>query len=264
MIAVTGYPQPGKAKSLEILSAFCVGAGGVVAKPAPGYPLKPGAAAFYGTVGIEGLYALARQRAQRAGGDYYYLDNAYFDRGRNRYYRVSRNALQRAQAWPDFDRLDELRIEIRPWRSGGAHVVVVEQSDYFMRELGAGCGARQWREGVVRQLREHTDREIRVRAWTPHKLKAASTLAADLEGAWALVTHASAAAVEAVLAGVPAFVTGESVAAEMGQSNLAAIEAPWRPDWRLEWAAKLAGSQWTLDEMRAGAAWRALTEEIAV
>lgn len=255
-----GYPQPGKAKSERILGAFCAGAGGRVDRRRQ---LFDGPAAFYGTVGIETLFHQARRRAEQGGEAFYYLDNAYFDCARERYFRASRNALQAIAARPDYGRLADLGVRVAPWRRGGAHVLVVEQSEYFLREIGGyPAGAAHWRDMVVRRLRAQSDREIRIRPWQRDKAKASRTLGDDLAGAWALVTHASSAAVEALLAGVPVFMTGDGAANEFSL-GLEAIEAPWRPDGREEWAGRLAASQWTLEEMRAGTAWRALTEEIA-
>jgi hypothetical protein len=250
-----GYPQPGKDKSRRLLEAFVEGAGGTIADPAAGLQhsllgCRAVAGAFYGTVGIEPLF----RAAQRAG-DWFYLDNSYFDAVRQQQFRISRNAMQRAGR-ADYARLDRLGLEIAPWRRSGRHIVIVEQSDYFMREL-CDYPIELWREDVRRKLAAHTDRPIVVRPWIRDKAKASSSLAEVLVDAWALVTHASAAANEAVLAGVPVFVTGQSVALAMGLSQLEQIETPRRPDGRRHWAAQLAGSQFTEDEMRNGTAWRA-------
>lgn len=244
---IFGYPQPDKEKSWRLLGSFVSGAGGTLSNAWQGAP-----SAFYGTVGIERIF-----REARSAGDWYYMDNSYFDAARQKQFRISRNALQRSSARPDYDRLDRLGLEIAPWRRGGRHVLVVEQSDYFMREL-CGRSLEQWRAGVLARLAEFTDRPIKIRPWLRDKAKASSSLAADLADAFALVTHASAAANEALLAGVPVFVTGQSVALAMGLSQLEQIETPRRPDGRREWAAQLAASQWTEEEMRNGIAWRSL------
>jgi hypothetical protein len=83
-------------------------------------------------------------------------------------------------------------------------------------------------------------------------------LSADLVGAWALVTHSSNAAVEALLEGVPVFCTAPCAAYRMGRPDVAAIEAPALPDDREQWAWNLARAQWTLAEMKSGECWRDL------
>lgn len=246
------YAQPGKDKSLRILEAFAAGCGGSMQQT-----LRPGAAAFYGVVGLERTFAEARGD----GRDWYYLDNAYVDAARGTHYRVGRNELQAARMLrPDFDRLGALNLEIKPWRRDGRHVVVAAQSDHFMQHVANWPrGGPAWLEHVLRALKRATDRLIVVRHWSSNKLERARSLRHDLDGAWALVTHMSAAANEAVLAGVPVFVTGPCAALPMGLSDLSAIERPRRPDGRHEWVAGLAGAMWTLEEMRMGVAWRALS-----
>ena len=56
---------------------------------------------------------------------------------------------------------------------------------------------------------------------------------------------------QAVLNGVPAFVGGSSLAAPVGNLDLANIENPARPD-RTQWLEQLAHSEWTLAEIETG------------
>lgn len=212
--------------------------------------------AFYGVVGIEECFRLAQQ----SGRDWYYIDNSFVDSARGKQYRVGRNELQPARLLrPDYDRLTALELKIEPWRRDGRHIVVVMQSEDFMTGVVRWSGGVVgWQQHVLEALNAHTDRLIVLRHWSRDKLERARSLKQDLEGAWALITHMSAAANEAVLAGVPVFVTGQCAALPMGLSDLSAIERPRRPDGRHEWAAGLAGAQWTLDEFKSGIAWRAL------
>ncbi len=249
--SVTCYPQPGKAKSRQLLEAFAAGCGGAVAPNAAS--LAPGCAAFFGVVGIEALFQRARAR-----GGWIYGDNAFFDAGRGRLYRFARDAFQIDRlAPPDFGRLKALGISPRPWRPGGSHIVVVEQGQHFLELVGEPG----WLDRTAARLKEVTDRPLRIRRWNRDKMAAAATLPADLAGAWALVTHTSAAANEALLAGVPAFVTGRCAASPLAQSDLAGIESARPPEGVLEWAAGLAARQWSIEELRTGKAWRALSEQ---
>lgn len=235
---LTCYPQPNKGKSGEILSAFLEGWGGGCGS------------AFYGLIGIEHVFQDARRR-----GTYFVGDNAFFDRLRGSHFRFARDAFQPTEAQPpDWARFAAQGVKIRDWRRGG-HVVVVEQSEHFLTLSGAGA---DWRERTVEELRRHTDRPLVIRRWRRDKDKAARGLQEDLKGAHALVTHASAAAIEALLAGVPVFVTGQSAAVPMASGPLASIESPHYPEEREPWAAGLANSHWTLAELRGGIAWRRL------
>lgn len=239
-------PQPGKAKSRLIVEAFAAGFGG---------HKDDGVPTFFGVKGIEALWKSARDS-----GSYFYIDNAYFDVARDTYFRVGRNKLQDWSFGPDYGRLAKLELTIKPWRRTGKHIVVVMQSPHFMEHVaGWPGGADAWQVEVLYKLKKYSNRSIVVRHWSPDKPALARTLRDDLEGAWALVTHSSAAANEAVLDGIPVFVTGQGSALPMGLSMLEQIENPRTPDGREAWAATLAANQWTLDEMRRGAAWAGAT-----
>jgi hypothetical protein len=58
---------------------------------------------------------------------------------------------------------------------------------------------------------------------------------------------------------VPAIALGPCAARAMGGGELRDFEIPPMPDGRADWAARLAAKQWTVEEIRDGVAWRALT-----
>ena len=252
--AVTGYAGADKAKAALVCQAFVEGAGGGrVLQPPPRF-LATGGAAFFGVT--EATQALWRQ-AKAEGRDWFYLDNAYFDVARGRLFRAARNAVQATgNEPPDWARLAALGIGIQPWRRQGRHVLLIAQSATHMRVV-AGQRDDWWREAMA-VLRRHTDREIVLRGWRSDKRALATTLPEALRDCWAVVTWSSAAANEALLAGVPVFTAGPCAAAGLGLADLTRIETPSYPDGRAAWAAALAGRQWTLDEIRAGQAWRTL------
>ena len=249
----TCYAQPGKPKSRLLLEAFARGAPGPCSiAETPPARLSEGAAAFYGVVDAN---AHLWREAREAGRDWYWVDNAYFDRGRGSFYRVTRNALQAdGRGRPDWRRFAALGVGIQPWRKGGEHVLVVEQSEDYLR-LCCGFAPGAWLEETVCAIARATDRPVMIRRWSRDKRAAMADLGKALEGCWALVTHTSAAANEALAAGVPAFCTGACAASPLASADVWKIESPERPDGRAEWAAALAGAQWTVDELRLGAPW---------
>jgi hypothetical protein len=240
--SVTCFSQPGKLKSRLVLEAFAQGCGGKLAET---YELKEGYSAFYGVVGLEPLWRQAKEFG------YYYLDNSFFDAARGTHFRVAKNRLQDGSGIPDFHRLKRFGIQIKPWQRG-RHIVVAMQSDHFMREVvGWTGGADGWQANVLNQLKKQTDRPIVVRHWNRDKHERAKSLKADLQGAHALITHASAAANEALIDGIPVFVTDPlCAAAPMGGTW--DVENPAYPEGREEWAATLCNRMWTLDELRQG------------
>ena len=208
--------------------------------------LEPGAAAFYG---VRPSWARLWQQAIAEGRDWYYIDNAFFDLDREQRFRVAKNCVQlssfRRRDYPPF------RGTIAPWRQDGEHIVVCAQSDEFMRTV---IGYQEhWADTVCRTLRRYTTRPI-VRTSKGSK----ASLARALLNAWALVAYSSAAANEALIAGVPVFALGVCAASQMALTDLSRIESPWLPDGRAQWAAAVAAHQWTLAELAQGHAWRAV------
>lgn len=214
--------------------------------------LHDGGAAFFGVVGIEHLL----RQAIAEGREWWYADNSFFDITRKSMIRIGHNRLQHdGIGKPDWQRFKALGIEIKPWQKNGRHIVVCPQSDHFMREVcGIKGGSAAWLAETLVTLRANTDRPIIVREWSSDKTKIKTTLQADLQNAWALVTHMSAAANEALIAGVPAFTTGYCAARVLSNGFLCNIESPLYLDDRAEWAANLAANQWTLEEIENGTA----------
>lgn len=255
MSGVVGYPTPGKNKASVILDAFCAGAKGSISRDVT--KLQPGGAAFYGVVpDTKRIY----REAKSEGRDVYYLDNAYFDPTREVYFRATKGKLQATgRELSDCKRFDRLGIPIAPWRETGTHVLVCPQSDQFMRDVVQYPG--NWLADTLQALRAATMRPVRVRPWTGNKKEWYSSLPEDLVDCWALVTFSSASAITAVLSGVPAICTADDcISLPQCSNSIADIERPYRGDDRREWAGAVADSQWTLDEMRRGVAWRMLTE----
>jgi hypothetical protein len=253
---LTCYPQPGKAKSREVLAAFAAGCGGRLSDRAE---LAPGAAAFFGVVGIEHLLRLAIAD----GREFYYGDNAFFDTCRGTHFRFAKNAVQSSRLdnilWAaDLDRLRATGVRIEDWRRRGRSVIVVEQSEHYLNLVGQ----KHWLLRILLAIEKHTDRPIKVRRWSRDKAKMVASFQQDLREAWAVVTHTSAAAVTALCAGVPVFVSGACAASPLASGDLEQIERPRYPEGREAWAAGLAGMQWTLDELRAGMAARLMMREI--
>lgn len=248
--SVTCYPQPGKARSYELLSAFAKGALGRVC--AQRFSLEAGPAAFYGLMSLEELF----KRARTDGRDWYYGDNAFFDVARHRFFRFSKNCFQSiaSGASADHARLQTLGLKIEPWRRSGKNILIIEQSEHFMKSVGRPIG---WAQQMHHDVRMFSDRPVVLRFWDRNKARASQSLRAELQDAWALVTYSSAAANEALLAGVPVCVSDDSVALPFS-TELSKIESPSMLDGREDWAARLAASQWTIDEIKSGNAWRML------
>jgi hypothetical protein len=205
--------------------------------------------------GSPGVWPVLR-KARAESREFWYCDHGYF--GRGTYFRVTRNAYQHdgAGRYPD-DRFRRFNREIQTWNREGSHILVCPNSSIYFGLHGLDADA--WLSETLSTLRQHTDREIVVR-WknTPVRIKQ------HLENAWAVVVFSSAAALDALIAGVPVFVLAPFAAgARMGLSDLSQIETPVYPDDREAFLSALAYQQWTLSEILDGHAWRALQEREA-
>lgn len=242
------------AHSRAVCAALAAGTGLPLVPPAP---LLDGGVALYGF--LRGLLPTL-QTAQRLGRPWVYADRGYlgatYGDDYSGYFRVTRDGYQHtsllgSEGRDSAVRLEKLRVKVQPWRRGGKHIVVCPPGDVFLSAV-AGRAAAAWLSELIRALDESgTARAIRVR----HKTEATvRPLAADLEGAHALVTYMSNTAVEAAVAGVPVFCSPLCAASVVGLSDVRRIDDPWYPDHREEWVRALASNQWTLAELRAGKA----------
>lgn len=153
------------------------------------------------------------------------------------------------------ERAAALPMRLMPWRPSGTHVLLALPGADFGCAIGLDMAA--WAATAEERIRSHTDRPIVVRP-----RHAARPLAQDLPDAWALVTHSSNAAVDAVLAGIPVFVEPTSAAAPVGNLDLADLERPAMPE-REPWLRSLACQQFTLAEMQSGEAYAWMQRVVA-
>jgi hypothetical protein len=146
------------------------------------------------------------------------------------------------------DRWSELNVEVKPWRKGGRHIVIAAPT----RTYAKFHDTRDWIADTIDALARVTDRQLVIR-----DKESKRSLQADLDGAHALVTHGSIAAVESVVLGTPVYVHRDSAAALVGKADLSEIEHPVYPD-RQPWLRALAYSQFNESELVDGTLWRLL------
>lgn len=144
------------------------------------------------------------------------------------------------------DRWKALNIPVAPWRNSGSHIVIAAPTRTYARFHNC----EGWIADTIDALARVTDRQLVIR-----DKESKRPLQADLDGAHALVTHGSIAAVEAVVLGCPVFVHWSSAAALVGQTSLKLIEKPAMPD-REPWLRSLAYSQFDERELVDGTLWR--------
>jgi hypothetical protein len=180
---------------------------------------------------------------------FWYIDNGYWNSakgGEHGNYRFTYRSMTPIML-RDSDpvRARPVMNRLRPWRKDGKHIVLAMPGMSFGKAMGLDMIA--WSQTIEARLKAVTDRPIVVR----NKASTARALWKDLENAWALVTHSSNVAVDAVISGTPVFVEPTSAAAPVGQVELGLIEQPVMPD-RVPWLNSLACQQFTINEMRSG------------
>lgn len=226
-------------------------------------------AVFYGyTATLRRVMADYRASGRKA----VYIDLGYWGReGQRGYHKVVVNARHPTEYFQnrkhDDSRLGRFGLSPKRWREG-RHILLAGMGD---KAAGAeGFRVEAFERDAIAALRHVTDRPIIYRpkpSWlmaqpidgTIYSPKS-HDLNAIMAGAHAVVTHHSNVAVEGLIAGVPAF-CWKGVATPLALQDLARIEVPLYPDGREQWAADVAWTQWSIDEMDRGLAWRYLKDE---
>lgn len=188
-----------------------------------------------------------------------FTDMPYFNRwmGENRdtcHWRVIPDHVHCYESRSDLpsDRFDSLDIEVSGWRTNGDHILVCPSSNVLENYYGE----QGWLDRTLAEIKTYTDRPIRVR----HKPRANGTsgpraattpFAEDCKNAWAVVTLASIAGVEAACLGIPVFSHIHGPCAPLGNTDIESIESPVQLD-RSAWLNTLAYYQYTESEIRQG------------
>jgi UDP-N-acetylglucosamine 2-epimerase len=177
--------------------------------------------------------------------------------------------------WPLF------RHTLQPWKDTGNKIIILGQ--HHTSEQWAGMPSMdKWFENQIQEIRKHTDRAIEIR---PHprnpiglNVKKYSNVSIKypimdkatiddtdfkktLNDAWAVVNYSSNPAMEAVINGVPVFVSEDSLCHEVGNTSFENINNPTKPD-RQNWAYKLSYTEWFANEIAEGKPWRRIKKRL--
>ena len=170
--------------------------------------------------------------------------------------------------WPLF------KQEMRPWNQTGDLIVICGQHDSSEQWKGLP-NMSSWLEKQVGEIRKYTTRPILIRPhprniinfnekkFTNVKVRHPkrdyrtyddTDFKATLERTWAVVNHSSNPAMEAVIKGIPVFVSESSLCHDVGNTKLHDINTPAMPN-RYQWANKLSYTEWFEDEIEQGIPW---------
>lgn len=176
----------------------------------------------------------------------------------------------------NFQRWESHRIRICGRRNPGekSSIVYAGSSQKYcdFNDLG---DANDYAESVFHAVREHI-RKVRFvyrpkPSWPGYReidgvrlSLSDENLMGLLQTTRVLITHGSAAAVEAVVSGVPAITLGPCVARPVSETEIEAVLDPVLPSEaaRWSWACQLAWCQWSAAELQSGEAWGFLRKEL--
>ena len=167
----------------------------------------------------------------------------------------------------------DLNLDVKDYRRHGTHVLLAGQvpGDASLR----GTDSLDWIERTAVSLATVTDRPIRIR---PHPrsdhatlksvmrrlggfhrvtwdVEAGSSFRTALSDAWVTVTYSSGAAIDSLLAGIPAIaLCPASMAWPVTDHDIGQVGSPTLFE-RRPWLDQLAHSQWTMSEIADGTVW---------
>jgi len=203
---------------------------------------------------------------------FYYMDSGYLGNrpnpdnpsGWKYWHRIVFNDLQHdAIIDRPADRLSRLRVKTRPYQAHCRDILIVAPDEKPCTFYGLTL--ESWLADTIAMIKQHTDRPICMRE-RPVSRMARKTQHPEewLNDVHAVVTFNSTAATEAVIAGVPVFVTepAANAAKPVSNSDLSKIETPWfpDPDQVHKWLCHLSYGQFHTTELTSGMAARILKE----
>ena len=203
---------------------------------------------------------------------FYYMDSGYLGNrphpnnphGWKFWHRIVPNNLQHNTVIDrPADRLERLHVNIRSRQPSGKDILIVAPDEKPCTFYGITLN--EWLKTTIETIKQYTDRPVRMRERPVSRLDRKTQQPGEwLNNVHAVVTFNSTAATEAVLAGVPVFVTAPAAnaATPVGNLDLSKIETPWFPDEDQvhKWACHLAYGQFHTKELANGTAAAILKE----
>jgi hypothetical protein len=179
------------------------------------------------------------------------------------------------------DRAEKLGLTLKPWKPNPDGPIVLCCQNPFSRQWEGQPGMVDWTRETLTLIRKHTDRHILLRPHPRHKLpplergflpNVTRQEPRHLPGtyddfdfepvdAWSIINWSSNPATQAVMDGIPVFVGDDSLAYDVGNTDLPQIENPQMPD-RTQWLNDIAYTEWTLEEIAQGLPLQRLTDQL--
>jgi len=204
---------------------------------------------------------------------------------RNQSFKIGINGINRDAdfANQEFDdtRWPLFQHKLRPWKPTGELIVICGQHDASEQWRGMPR-MDKWISQTIHEIRKYTTRPILVRPHPrniigfnetnftnvkmrmpkkDHRTYDDTDFRATLERTWAVINHSSNPAMEAVIRGIPVFVSESSLCHDVGNTEIKDINNPAMPK-RTTWANQLAYTEWFESEIREGTPWRRIKKRL--
>ncbi len=191
--------------------------------------------------------------------NFYYMDHGYFNQSSRKfenrrtnvldmdgYFRVVYNNLihDGKGNYPE-DRLKKLKLNFLEQKKYGNKIILSEPSD-TMKKI---YNAHNWVHETKEIIKKFSDREIIV-----HNKFSEKPLDELLKNAWSFVSLQSTAGFKAMINGIPAYFTEQSL------KKINRIEEIENPTINYKIFSNLAYGQWTLKEIASGEAWETISK----
>jgi len=178
--------------------------------------------------------------------------------------------------WPLFNH------KLLPWKQSG-NVIVICGQHHNSHQWRENPGMKSYFKNCIEEIRRYTDKPIVIR---PHPRNIVHNFPVEkykhvrvnlpkrdwgtyddtdfkkiLKSTWAVVNHSSNPAMEAVIHGIPVFVSEKSLCHDVGNTDLSDIMHPAMPA-RQNWANRLAYTEWLTEEFREGKPWARIRKRL--
>ena len=179
----------------------------------------------------------------------------------------------------DNSRAKKLGLELKPWRTSGEHILICGQHHKSLQWKNMPAMST-WITETIQTIKQHTNLPIIFRAHPrsplpeierefsnvyreiPKKIpETYDDFDMSFKGAWATVNWSSNPGVHSILEGVPSFTGPSSLAWDVSNKELEAINEPVLPD-RQQWLNDYAYTEYTLDEISQGMPLKHLTSKL--
>jgi len=181
----------------------------------------------------------------------------------------------------DETRAKKLNLNVKPWNRTGEYILICGQHDKSLQWQGMP-NMSNWFLKTYDSIRKHTDRPIIFRPHPrcrlehiEHELKYVyrqeprhidgtyDDFDMAFDNIWATVSYSSNPGIHSILAGIPSFVSTNSLAYDVANDIdfLHDIENPLMPD-RTQWLNDYAWTEYTVQEIAAGIPLKRLTDKL--